>query len=445
MPWTKWLSSNQCFEILLKCAKRLLKDHEKLIRDVLELGASGKSKDDKRLPDEYDVAHDLWIFLAKEAPTAQLQHLLVIENFLALRNLIIFSYVMHLRDIRRRKKGPESYRSYKTKAIYHYYRNACDTFSNTASSNFQYQGKHPLAGACFAFSGQDLLVAPLATLCSNHYVTWLYPLKYLAPDVIFEATTILDTAQFFWKQSLEPQFLGGPFLLPVWELASYVFSHVQVEWEPENVRVDEDDEPVLQDPGAPALQHESLLKRELERCALRAAASWQPEVRKAFFLKFNKDLTLQELRTEGITSPQYRVDMAVEALKAAWTECIDWKDNEDLDEETLALALFFCNCLVAVTRMLNEIEERAVGVARSWDPDVAKVYYQAFYQESSETLQAEGMQQAGPRLDQAVNQIRNFWTLWYGECSEEAMADAGNELLFKFFCDRLAEFCKPLC
>lgn len=462
MTWEIWIKSNDCFDLLLNCSRSMMNDHKWLLSEVMGTISNRSFFDDhkeendgtvhkKQLGDEYELANDLWMYLQESANNINLQDYIGRNEILSFRNLLTKEFVNHLRDIRRQssKNSSNSYRSFWRNPRCHYYRNACDTFRDEQKRNASFQyGHNPLTKAYFAFTGSSLSRPPQDILSTFEYALWPYPQEYRAAEQIFKAVPILNTARLFWDESLNTEHLGSPFLLPVWELTSYVFSHVKIDAEfVTPVAPGEDsgtNDPIYPDPGTLPDQFASVIKQQLNLCAIRSAANWDSEVRKAFLLKFYAGLKLRELRAEGIAAPQYRVEQAVIAIRDAWTHCYEERDGDfTLDNEAEELFMVFCESLEAACKKLQEIEKMACGIAGAWHIDIKEAYLAICYKGISiEELVKKGMASPEHRLYQAVNQIRNSWTLWFGECTDAAMEKPEHEVFFEFFCNSIAAVCK---
>lgn len=462
MTWDIWIKSNDCFDLLLLCSKSMMHNHNWLLSEVM--GTSNnrthfidqdETNDDnlgkKQLGDEFELVNDLWMYLQEGVNSVDLQDYINRGEILSFKNLLMNNFINHLRDLRRQssKNTSDTYRSFWRNPRCHYYRNACDAFRDELKRNvlFQY-GHSPLTKAFFAFSGTNLLRAPQDILSTFEYALWPYPQEYLAAEQIFKAVSILNTAKLFWDETLNPEHLGNFFLLPVWELTSYVFSHVKVDAEFVSPIVSGEDSdsnyPEYPDSGMLMDQFSSVIKQHLKLCSIRSAAKWGSEVRKAFLLKYYAGLKLRELKSEGIASPQHRVEQAVIAIRDAWTHCYEEREGDfTLDNEAEELFMFFCECLEAACNRLQTIEEMACGIAGSWHIEIREAYLSICYKGITiEELEEKGMASPEHRLYQAVNQIRNTWTLWFGECTDAAMEKPENEAFFEFFCNSLAEICK---
>lgn len=477
LTWYEWIKKDECFKTLLLCVKSMMRKYKPLISEVLETGNNSTQLSNKlsktdatssefleivQLGDEYELVNDFWMFLQEGANSINYQSHINNKGILSFKNHITSEFIIHLKEIRRQcavpketldateqaaaKKKPGSYRSYRRNPRCHYYRSACEAFRHKAKckSAFQY-GHNRSLRAFYAFTNEALSDDNSIQFDAFNYSSWSYPNKYLASKKIFNAAAILETAELFWNEALEPCHIGKLFLAPVWELTSYVFSHVRVNADfVSSTPLNEDDgnyDPLLSEIGTPPDQFSSVLKNQLSLCAAKAVVEWPQEVRKALLSKHLKGRTLSDLQNEGIDSPQYRVKQASDAVKKAWIDCYgEHEEHITQGNEADELFMHFVDCLFVVCEKLDSIEAAASEVANSWPKDVRKAYY--FIHSTGAIGSLTGASPLEPPVYPALNNAMLSWTLWHGELIDSGMLDPNDNDFFKFYCKTLATFCK---
>lgn len=366
IEWDKWLKSEECSKVLLLCARSMLARlwSGKIIRNVLDIDrhsalseAEFNNADASRIsPGEHELASDLWIFLKERAHHIDLQDLIVRGEILAFRNRINNDFLKYLIHIQRclnpnASDQTQQERYFRRNPFHHYYHNACEVLLDRSRENREIQYCSIKGGAAYAFMNGKAETTPLALTSQQSYGAWPYPAVWLSQALIHKGDVVYGTAEYFWDESIKPDRFGASYLVPVRELASYVFSHVRVEAEFVKTCTEDDngsERDYFPDPAEAPDQQAFIEKKDLANSAHVVASSWHPDVRKAFVWKFDDGLTLAEIKTRGISSPQHRVDQAVESVRNFWT--LWCGDSDDGGEQSENLFRYFFESLVSVCK-----------------------------------------------------------------------------------------------
>lgn len=372
MKWDDWLKSEECSEVLLHCARSILGRHwsRRIIANVLDLGRRSSTSDTAvaessyvvdsgLLAEEHELAGDLWIFLKERANHVDLCDLIIRDEILAFRNRVINDFLKYLIHIQRclnpnANDHAQQERYFRRSPFHHYYHNACEVLLERSRQNATLQYCSNRVGAAYAFSSDTLASAPLALTSQQKYGSWPYLSKWLSQALIHKSDVVHGTADYFWHESVKPERLGASYLVPVRELASYVFSHVKTEAEvvsPCSAGGDDSERDYyFPDPAEAPNQHVLIEVRELKQNAREIASAWHPDIRSAFIWKFDEGLTLAEIKAKGISSPQHRVDQAVNQIRDFWTLWCGDVDDGDSGEQSQDLFRYFFESLVSACK-----------------------------------------------------------------------------------------------
>ncbi len=359
MTWKQWLQTDSCHIVLFRSARlafaqaRRHRLPARLYSGLSDTELHGSHEDNPPSIVE-ELAHELWLFTHDHAERWEAEHPLDIfaaQGTDRIAHRIASAYVKTLLDRARTQEGDPR------KALYRRVRQVI-----ARDSRFQYLGERQRAFYACSQSNPTCPDPSRSLPPLPDFADWPAPPISVRGAGPLNAQAIRELALFFCREYM--QRVRPDVWIPIRELVRYVSPWVGIHEVPrfvplESDRPGEEEGPIeIPLPTAPT-QESEFVRRRLRELARSVAASWSPNERKAFVLRWGDEQKLeriaQALGYGGASSVRYLLEKLPKRLKDF---CLLWPglSPPDLDE---ALFMEFYAALVDVCK--QDDESRRMG------------------------------------------------------------------------------------
>lgn len=345
--WDGWLASPHCSGVLERAARAILRQAERIgLPDGL-LPCEGLQN--LTGPEREDclraTAHDLWLFL-KSLPASRRERTdlrwAAAQGESVLVQRIGREYLQHLKD---------QARTFGVHPLRALYRRLRQVLQEEPSVHYRATDRR----AFYSLEPGSPELRDVQRLHSLAYEEWDSPVEVVPAAELHRKESLVRLAHRFWREA-DRRLAGGPYALPVRELAHYLgrhYAHLALPSREEPRREaegsGEDEVGSLAEPGAEKGPELAYVASRLPDLARRLVAAWPAKVRMAFALVHGDGLALEEaarrMGYKGASGVSYAVRSALERLRDF---CLLWPGlappdlDEDLFDAFVDLVVTFC-------------------------------------------------------------------------------------------------------